>query len=278
MVRRVLSYVVGVVVLAVAVSAQERRPTFEVASVKRVARTTSPLVAAVGAVGSNRIVQRGTTFRRSPVTLLNLIQTAYDVEDYQVVDSPAWAAKDIFEVTASTGARPASHDEIKVMLQSLLEQRFQLVISREPRVIPHFALVKARADGQLGPNVEPTDDCRRGHTRLQPFPEPAGAHVEIGCGDLSAVARSARRWIRAPVIDRTGITGTFHFFLHVSAEDSPLPEMLRGVAQVPRAPQVDLGLPSFREALRDQLGFRVESSRGPLDVLVIKSVQQPTEN
>ena len=167
------------------------------------------------------------------------------------------------------------------MVQSLLEDRFKLIVREEPRQISLFALVPARADGLLGPNMQKTDDYGNRETRPALPPQPAGATLSSGCGTMSSVALLATRWIRGPVIDRTGITGTFRFFMHISSEDSPVFDALPGLPALARSgerPVGDPNLPSFRDALRDQLGLRVESVRGPLDVLVIESVQQPTEN
>jgi uncharacterized protein (TIGR03435 family) len=94
---------------------------------------------------------------------------------------------------------------------------------------------------------------------------------------MSDIATMATPYMGAPVLDRTGIAGLFHYYMHRSPAESPV---IPGLP--PLRPQFDpdvaQNLPSFREALRDQLGLRMESVRGPLDVLVIASVQQPTEN
>jgi uncharacterized protein (TIGR03435 family) len=92
---------------------------------------------------------------------------------------------------------------------------------------------------------------------------------------MSSVADWASRWARVPVVDKTGTPGTFDFFLFASPDDAPLPPVGAAIRSRPAA---DPSLPSFRDALRDQLGLRLEPLRDPLDVLAIVSVQQPAEN
>jgi uncharacterized protein (TIGR03435 family) len=266
--RQWLRSPIVVVIVTVTLSAQAPTQSFEVASIKK---RDSP------AQGFARLVAERGTFTVPSTTVAYLIQFAYDIRDDHIVDVPGWVRKDIFEVNAKAG-RDASRDEMRPMMQSLLAERFGLVIRREQRLMPHFALVPARTDGSFGPTLRKTDDCRSQETRPKETPVPPGAGTIGGCGPLSSLATMVSLYVGAPVIDKTGTAGTFHYRAYLSPADlvaniPGLPPM--GRPQI--GPEAD-ALPSLRDAMRDQLGLRMESVRGPLDVIAIVSVQQPTEN
>jgi uncharacterized protein (TIGR03435 family) len=96
----------------------------------------------------------------------------------------------------------------------------------------------------------------------------AMAAAGISCGPLISLAEIASRFVDLPVFDRTGLTGRWSATLYFL----PAPQGTRpGVAPDP-------SLASFPTALQEQLGLKLEATRGPVDVMVIDSVQQPTEN
>jgi uncharacterized protein (TIGR03435 family) len=239
----------------VTLDAQTPKPTFEVASVK-------PNLS--GSWGFN-VSPRPGFYSATNVPVAVLIQFAYDLQDYQLVGGPGWALTARFDIAARPG-REVPTMEQRLMMQSLLEDRFKLVMHTEQREMPVFALVLARSDGRLGPNLRRMpDDCVKVKT---------GAN---GCGPISVVVNSASRQLRAPVIDKTGLTGLFNFSLHYSS-DGTGPPFLPPIPSSPDRPADDPNAPSYTAALQEQLGLKLESSRGPVDVLVIDSVQQPTEN
>lgn len=254
------------VTTVVALEAQTTKPTFEVASVKK-------RESAVFQGFPPRSVRDHGIFTSVAETVTTLVQFAYNIRADLIVDGPAWARTDLFEVNARAGADVPS-DQIRLMVQSLLDERFKLVIRREPREMQHFVMVVARNDGRLGPAIRQVEDCTSARaSRPKPPPVPTGAVQMSGCGAISALAeRVVSDWMRVPVIDSTGLTGTFDYFFYSSNDGWRL------AGRNPDAPQADPNLPPFREALLEQMGFRLESKRGPLDVLVIDSVQQPTEN
>ena len=249
-----------------ALTAQESKPAFEVASVKaqraplqRVDELHGTIFPRIGAGG---------VLNASHATLTSLITFAYDVKSVQVVGIPDWAKRaSFFEVIAkaSGDVRPA---QMKLMLQSLLEDRFKLVTHREQRDLRFYALVPARADGSPGPFLQQVpDECTpasRAEARAK-FPQrtAGGGGGFMGCGDLSELAALLSLAMDSPVSDATGKSGNFVF------------ELLSGP---PTAAAGDTGATPFGQALQDQLGLKLDSRRGPVDVLVIDSVSRPTEN
>jgi uncharacterized protein (TIGR03435 family) len=205
------------------------------------------------------------------------VQFAYQVRQELVVDGPKWIRTRAFEVHAKAG-RDVSTDEMRPMMQSLLAERFGLVIRREQRVKAYLALMPARTDGRLGPHIQETGDCRNRQPPQVEIPPLLGTEIIRGCGPMCAIATLASSAMRSPVVDATDIVGTFQYVMRVSTEY--LPTALPGFTP-PRPPSRRLAnpdLPSFGEALREQLGLRTEPFHGPVEVLVIDSVHPPAED
>jgi uncharacterized protein (TIGR03435 family) len=175
-------------------------------------------------------------------------------------------------VLAKAAGDPPRSD-VLLMLQSLLTDRFGLRLHRESRDMRFLAVVLARADGRPGRGL--AADCKIDRAAAQEEgrkKEAAGhAMATAGCAPLSALAELVSQFVETPVFDRTGLTGNFAGTLYFAADPNAGP--FAG-----RAPEPDPGLPSFTSALRDQFGIRLESTRGPVEVMVIDSVRQPTEN
>jgi uncharacterized protein (TIGR03435 family) len=210
----------------------------------------------------------------SNVTLRQLIQVAYDVRPYQLIALPDWADSARFDV-AATASFPASPQQMNTMLQSLLADRFDLAVHREKRELPVYALVLARRDARLGPGIHAaTVDCEAIGTRpLDSGPaqaDYAGCAPQMGLTRLkasgfrmSSLASGLMRILDRTVIDKTGLTGTFDIELSWTPEPTMLPNGAPAPASLPGAG------PSIFTALEEQLGLKLVSDRGPVDVLVI---------
>lgn len=239
--------------------AQTPRPTFEVASIKRNVS---------GSGGSGQNVRPGGSFSATNYSLLRLMQFAYDVRESQIVAGPDWIRADRFDVTARAST-DVPRDQVRLMVQTLLEDRFKLRVRTERREMPVLELLLARSDGQVGPNLH---DCSNAQDKTgissseKPFTAPPGGAVAAGdCASLAAVANMASTMLQALVVDKTGLTGEWRYDIYFG------PDLASQVSANP-------GVPSFIGALREQLGLKLERARGLIDVLVIDSVQQPTEN
>jgi uncharacterized protein (TIGR03435 family) len=159
----------------------------------------------------------------------------------------------------------ATRDQVNVMLQNLLVDRFQLKVHRSTRELPIFALVVAGGGPKLKASVDDPN-----------APRPRGTlwsgglkKYEFNRWTMAAFARTLELDVDRPVIDMTGLDGTYDIRLEF-ASASP-------IALAPGAP--DPQAPELFTALTEQLGLRLESRRGPVDVLVVDSaLRQPTEN
>ena len=255
-------------------------PAFEVASVRP------------NKSGDGRVmlgVQPGGRFTATNVPLKMLLRQAYNVQDFQVVGGPAWLASDRFDVVAKAAEEGINFETMRPLVRSLLADRFKLKVHSETRQMPIYALVKARSDGTLGPSMKPSSaDCaalmgRRGGGP-PPAPPPPGQPADcsfiIGIGKMSVggmpvsnLATALSPMVGRIVLDKTGLTGNYSYELTYSPEQlggSP-PQLLNGAP-----PTIDPNTPSIFTALQEQLGLKLDSDRGPVEVLVVDSAEQPT--
>ena len=179
----------------------------------------------------------------------------------------------MFSIDARAGF-DAPADQIKQMVQALLADRFSLVAHRERRDTSYFALVVARSDRRLGPYLrEVPDACTStavAEARKQ-FPSRlplAGAHLtRLRCEPLSALVSLMTAGSQFPIFDETRLSGKYTMEMRSSS-------MVPGTVAAGDDPSV----PPLAAALQEQLGLKLESREGPIEVLVVDSIQQPTEN
>jgi uncharacterized protein (TIGR03435 family) len=271
-------------------AANADRPKFEVASIKQNKPTGSgPQYTMTGMERGGRYVATGAQLR-------TLIASAYQLKPDQarsISGMPDWAKSEAFDIEARAEGNP-TREQMSVMLQSLLAERFKLVVHRETRQAPVYALVLSKA-GKTGPQLQPHSDAAEclkiDASRPVPLsdfgaippPPPAcgrfisgtrrlaGNNVTMemlaeNLGGLSSVDR--------PVVNRTGLGGKFDLSLTFAAQAGESGSQLGtdAGASDPSAP------PSLFTALQEQLGLKLESQTGPVDVLVIDHVEHPSEN
>ena len=160
------------------------------------------------------------------------------------------------------------------MVQSLLEDRFKLVLRREQRESRVYALVLARGDGRLGPSLrKAAADCGTAAGRGPTFAETrtpiGGVTQRTTCGPIATLLSTLSRTVGAPVTDRTHLAGMWDYELSFTGE----PRGRVTAAAVAADPNDG---PALFTALQEQLGLKLESTRGAAEVLVIDSVEPPT--
>lgn len=262
------------------------RPSFEVASIK-----------------PSKSDERGTYLRRQPgglyratnVPLRALIASAYlnqfPPKGERIVGGPGWIDTEHFDIEAKAKGNPSA-EQVNLMAQSLLEDRFKLVVYHESRQLPIYALVLSKA-GKTGPQlVEHSDNAKCADPAAGPPPPPAaGEAVPAFCGGffmmrgggalqesgnkitMDMLAQFLGQSVDRTVVDRTGLSGVFDFTLEFAPELGPGSQS--GATASASDPSVP---PSIFTALQEQLGLKLESQKGPVDVLVIDHVEQPTPN
>jgi uncharacterized protein (TIGR03435 family) len=231
-------------------------------------------------------IEPGGRITAMQITLRELVWRAYGLQPFQVGGGPDWTTEDRFDVAAKAQDGFADGaDETRVMLQSLLTERFALAVHTESREMPVYLLVLARSDGKLGEALRPSSvDCAAVRARSTRGQE-VRADTDPDCTlpmTLSGATMTARfvgetmdgiaRLLTGPdtqrvVIDRTGVTGRFDGAL--SFTPAPLPGF-------PPLPGSDSGTSIFT-AVQEQFGLRLQADRAPVSVLTIESVQTPIE-
>jgi uncharacterized protein (TIGR03435 family) len=278
------------------------RPSFEVASVKENKSSDQHhWNVALGAGDFMRPV--GNRFAVSNVALGSLIAFAYkltDDIDYVMPGLPAWVNSEKFDIEARAADPMPTKDQFRLMMQSLLADRFKLTTHDEVREIAVFAFVLAKP-GKLGPKLtQHTDDstCPAMGT-FQGIGNQSGAKPTITakstvlsspCGVIVGLDPSVPGRVRSagqkvplsflaagfsgqaiydrPVVDRTGLAGTFDYDL----------EFVPPASIMPSGFEADPSGPSLQEALQDQLGIKVEPQKAPVHVLVVDHIEQPSPN
>ena len=191
-------------------------------------------------------------------SLKNLIRAAYNVRSTHYIEAPAWMESVWFDVVANIPPG-ATREQANLMLQNLLADRFQLKVHRSTKELPIYALVVAKNGPKLKASVDDPD-----------APKPRGTigsgarkRFEFDSWTMASFARTLEFDVDRPVVDMTGLTGTYDIRLEFAeAKGSPDPQA-----------------PELFTALTEQLGLRLESRRGPVVVLVVDSaLRQPTEN
>ncbi len=213
--------------------------------------------------------------------------------DAMLAHQPKWVATDPFVIEARAPGNPTK-DQMRLMVRSLIADRFKLVVHMESQDVPVFAMVLAKP-GQLGPKLlqhdkgppcdAPMQPTQGGSTAMAPNVFPAGCELYAMMTRDHTILLGSRNTTMAqvgdalpgpgrlgrPVVDQTGLGGKFDFTLQWTPEsDSP---QANGTDA-----QLDLAGPSFLEALKDQLGLKLRPTKAPVRILVIDHVERPTEN
>ncbi len=259
--RNRVSWLPVVLGLAVAASAQSPRPTFEVASIRRHAEFIPPV----------RMPASTTVFRSPNATVVSLVQWAYDIgAQQQVIGGPEWIREDLFEIVAKS-ATETTTEQMRLMVRSLLAERFGLVVRPTRQEMRAFQMVLANGDRRHGPALEPFPDPAA-PPPVVPVRIPPGADVRmLRCVAIARVAEVATNVMRTVVVDETGLTGAWTYVLSFARAQPLAPGRERDLAALEPPP-------SFQDALREQLGLKLEPRRAPVDVLLIESVRQPVED
>ena len=245
--------------LAVTLSAQAPRPAFEVASVKKQAQRIASIPTGLSTPSA--------ALHWTNATLVSMLLFAYNVSNFELIGGPDWIRTDLFEINARA-ATEVSQDEKRLMMQSLLEDRFKVVVRKDRQEMRISELTLARSDGRLGPNVTACLDPNTPEPRRV---APRGGQLwVVYCGTIAELARNASMILRAPFVDRTGVTAKWR--IEITFIDPRFATSVGGGGQTP----VDPNLTDISTAMREQLGLKMESVNGPVDILVVESAQQPT--
>jgi uncharacterized protein (TIGR03435 family) len=230
-----------------------------------------------------RMMMRNTPdgFTAANMNVKSIIANAYQTKQNSITGGPDWISTDRydFEAKVTSFDPPNTHelttDQRNQMLQSLLADRFHLAVHNETKEAPIYELTLAKGGSKLKPSTASNS------TQQVPLPSgslPPGAPVKRpimmrqGPGTISSsnmttaqLADSLSNQLHRPVVDKTGLTGTYDISLQYTPDNTP--------ADAPNA-----NGPALFTALQEQLGLKLDSTKGPVTNLVIDHIEPPSEN
>ncbi len=267
--------------------------SFEVASIKPSAEDGRRVM-----VG----ISPGGRYTATGVSVKFLIQQAYDIRDFQISGGPGWLSSERYDIVAKAETPDLNRDKIRVLLQSLLAERFNLKVHRETKELPIYALVVVKGGHKLHKSEIQTDPIgspppeasQRGEPGVsahaaggRPSPGPKGARISFRRGQvdaqmapLSELVSLLASQLGRTVVDKTGLEGKYDFRLEWTPDESlrgagPFGE---GPSHEAATPAADASAPSIFTALQEQLGLRLEPQKGPVEILVIDHIDKASAN
>lgn len=249
----------------VAFAQRDPRPSFGVASV-RANKSGSGLAGLRPDPGRLSVTN---------LPLKTIIQWAYvdDMDDYRISGGPSWIESERFDIEG-TAPNPVARDQLRLMLQTLLEDRFKLAARRETKDLPVFSLAIAKKGPRLVQSP-PEADKAQGGVFIRGF------RITGQTATMQQLAKTLSQVLHRPVRDETGLSGSYDFDTKEFAADQDVSANLYKdlppdlAARIPPPPA---SAPSIFTAVEEQLGLKLQSSKGPVEVLVIDHVERPSEN
>jgi bla regulator protein blaR1 len=252
-------------VLAGAAAGQSAGPVFEVASIKPNHSNSGRVMINRPDVG--RFVTENTSLRM-------LITFAYDIRNSQLTGGPGWLETDRWDIVAKPETEvprtPEGEKTLRKMMQALLAERFQLVVHKESKEMPVYAIVVAKG----GPKLKASAADAKG-----PMMRMGMGTLEATKVPLSMLARALSDQVGRTVIDETRVAGDFDFKLEF-APDANGPMARMAAAEGKERPETppDSDRPTILAAVQEQLGLKLEARKAPVETVVVDKVEKATEN
>ena len=239
---------------------------FEVATIKP---------AVPGSPGRWIKMESANRFHAKNHTLKSLIEAAYNLTPRAISGGPSWVDSERYEILAETpgDVRP-SLDEQMSMLRKLLADRFKLTFHREQKEFSVYALTVAKIGPKLKESTASPDATPEGPPPLVFVLSPEGIWLPGRNATMSELASVFQRAaLDRPVIDKTGISGRYDFDLKWTPDET---QFDGNAVKVPGA--ADSDKPDLFAAMQQQLGLKLEATKGPIEALVIDRIERPSDN
>jgi len=256
-VRTAVLLVTAIAFVAPIGSAQD--PAFEVAAIK----PTSPDDRGgrfLTMQGAHQFVARG-------YTLKFMVAAAYNLPPRLIAGGPAWADSDRYDIVASTpGDSRPTLDQQMAMLRTLLAERFKLAVHRESRELPVYVLTSAKRGARLEKSTA-TDEQPLLVNRVFP------THIQLPARNATMAQFTSmlqRSVLDRPVVDKTGLPGRYDFDLEWTPDETQFD------GRLPASLTTSGEKPDLFAALEAQIGLKLDSSRGQVEVIVIDRVDRPS--
>jgi uncharacterized protein (TIGR03435 family) len=257
--------------------ADDKRPHFEVASIKPMKSIPDRIFFGM---------MPGGRFSANGMTIKFLIQAAYGLKEAQLSGVPAWADSERFDVEAKADEETAAivdklsreqrNQQLMLMLQGMLADRCKLEVEHEKKELPVYALLVAKN----GPKLQPSTASAEKSTGTAGMAGPrmtmnGRGNLTATFVDMDALANALSRPAGRPIINKTGLTG------HYDCTLKWLPDDVQSNQGGPKASSddgADSSGPSLFTALQEQLGLKLEAEKAPMDFIVIRHLERPSEN
>jgi uncharacterized protein (TIGR03435 family) len=241
------------------------RPEFEVASIK------------LNKSGDSRLMVlpvRGGRFTANNVLLQYLVTSAYGIKNFQLSGAPPWLLSEHYDIEAKAPGDP-SFDAMLAMFQTLFEDRLQLKFHHETKELPVYSLVVSKP-GKLRESDGVCDQqgqLAAAPCRFMILHGHLGSHKATVSQLVDALSRVTDR----VVLDKSNLARVYDINLDYSPDEGQLQAFTAGT-NLPPPPSIDPNVPSLFTALQEQLGLKLESGKGPVEILVIDHIERPSEN
>jgi uncharacterized protein (TIGR03435 family) len=259
-------------------TAEVKLPAFDVISIKP-NKSDSEMI---------RVMYKPDGYSATNISLKMLILGAYGLKEDQLSGLPSWADSTRYDIDAKVAApdlaelQKLKNDQRRLLLLPLLADRFKLTVHDETKILPIYELVIAKNGSKLK-EATPGDTYANGVKG--PDGVGRGGMMSMRPGQLTAQAvpvtslvNILSQQLHRTVVDKTGLTGKYDISLQWAQDDTSNP-MFKGTDGSQSAdPPPDASGPSIFTAIQEQLGLRLQSSRGPVQVVVIDHIEMPSEN
>lgn len=249
-----ITLVAGAILLAPAVAFPQDAPAFDSASIKP-------------STGG----ERGYSFRPLPgrisignMTLRQIIAAAWHVNDFQISGGPKWIESDRWNIEAkAAGDSHPTERQMLVMLQKLLADRFALTIHRDTKDLPVYSLELAKG----GPKFHASKD--EGPPEFRIFQR---RQITARRATLEPMKEAIAWLLGRPIIDKTGLTALYDYKLEWT------PDQVQLSSDETSGRPTDENVPSLTSALQEQMGLKLQSQKGPVEIIQIERAEKPTAN
>lgn len=279
--------IVACAMLMSVVGTAQEKLTFDVASV----RPSNPERIGFGMNGGPGTANPGRLDYLN-VPLRRIVQTAYGIMPYELA-APSWMTETRFDITAKI-PEGATKEQLRIMIQNLLAERFHLKLHHERRELTAYDLTVGKGGSKLqesdlsrNSQPQPSNELAKMSSDGYPVPFPGRSMVmrfSVGNGTMrmsgglqttEQIAQMLTGYVGAQVVDKTGLTGKYDFHLEFAGDDSS-----DGAgALVPPSDVARDPLPSIFSAVQEQLGLRLDRTKAFFEVLVVDHIEKmPTEN
>ncbi len=223
--------------------------------------------------GMIRPAPGGERYLATNIPLRLYIIVAYRLKDSQVIGGPSWLDTERYDMNAKA-EKPSSVEDLHLMLQDLLAERFKLKFHKESKELPMYALTVDQGSAKSGTKLQPHQADSAGDPWIDQAFDQLKSKWHATSTPMDYFAWRLSLLLDRPVVDLTKLKGGYDFDLSFTRE---LPPGLQEGALLNGVP-ADTSGPTIYEALRQQLGLKLEKQKGPVEIMVIDHAEKPEGN